>query len=257
MTVDRWIAEVVPLARATVNWAEPIVDNEISVCGVGRDPDQGLHGPFMLTWFEDRVSRPKIYYLREHAFYLSLSEMCFQITVGSSEVVRESLADGSRMRLAVTNDVLQVMAPTPPGKYSMVRHHALMLLAATLWLPEAQRARWLTIYDASLAAVLGELQTTSDVGKLLLGVESTAFDVFKSGRTLGTGEHGLVGAIGSEALSNIARYMLYSNAAVGILAHKMHQAGERGWTNSSWLAQEVTRYRSDYYLLQEFDELRK
>lgn len=50
---------------------------------------------------------------------------------------------GERVWVGIANDVLQMYVPDPPaGTYSMVRHHALMLAAATLWLGPDQAARW-------------------------------------------------------------------------------------------------------------------
>ena len=53
------------------------------------------------------------------------------------------LASRERLWVGIANDVLQMYVPDPPpDTYSMVRHHALMLAAATLWLgPDAAR-RW-------------------------------------------------------------------------------------------------------------------
>ena len=50
---------------------------------------------------------------------------------------------GERVWIGIANDVLQVFVPDPPeGTYSMVRHHALMLAAATIWLGAAAAGRW-------------------------------------------------------------------------------------------------------------------
>lgn len=53
------------------------------------------------------------------------------------------LTSRERLWVGIANDVLQTYVLDPPlGTYSMVRHHALMLAAATLWLgPDAAR-RW-------------------------------------------------------------------------------------------------------------------
>ena len=48
---------------------------------------------------------------------------------------RESVDLRQRVWIGIANDVLQLFVADPPnGSYSMVRHHALMLAAATLWL---------------------------------------------------------------------------------------------------------------------------
>jgi hypothetical protein len=50
---------------------------------------------------------------------------------------------GERVWIGIANDVLQLFVPDPPeGTYSMVRHHALMLAAATIWLGSDAVSRW-------------------------------------------------------------------------------------------------------------------
>jgi hypothetical protein len=68
------------------------------------------------------------------------------------------LASGDRLWVGIANDVLQKFVPDPPdGTYSMVRHHALMLGAATLWLG-ADRARlWQRAHTVAARAFLRRL----------------------------------------------------------------------------------------------------
>ena len=68
------------------------------------------------------------------------------------------LASGDRLWVGIANDVLQKFVPDPPdGTYSMVRHHALMLGAATLWLG-AERARlWQRAHTVAARAFLRRL----------------------------------------------------------------------------------------------------
>jgi hypothetical protein len=50
---------------------------------------------------------------------------------------------GQRQWVGIANDVLQLFVPDPPpGTYSMVRHHGLMLAAATAWLGTEALRRW-------------------------------------------------------------------------------------------------------------------
>ena len=65
---------------------------------------------------------------------------------------------GDRQWVGIANDVLQLYVPNPPeGTYSMVRHHALMLVAATLWLGPERSARWLEAHSAVARAFLARL----------------------------------------------------------------------------------------------------
>lgn len=69
------------------------------------------------------------------------------------------MASGQRQWVGIANDVLQKYVPDPPeGTYSMVRHHALMLGAATLWLGPAAAARWQAAHSAAARVFLNDLQ---------------------------------------------------------------------------------------------------
>jgi hypothetical protein len=66
---------------------------------------------------------------------------------------------GERQWVGIANDVLQLYVPNPPdGTYSMVRHHALMLVAATLWLGRERARRWLDAHSAVARAFLDRLE---------------------------------------------------------------------------------------------------
>jgi hypothetical protein len=65
--------------------------------------------------------------------------------VGASrESLTWSLVErGERVWIGIANDVLQLFVNDPPtGSYSMVRHHALMLAAATTWLGADATRAW-------------------------------------------------------------------------------------------------------------------
>ncbi len=58
-----------------------------------------------------------------------------------------------RVWIGIANDVLQLFVADPPaGTYSMVRHHALMLVAATAWLGPAAISAWHAAHVAGGAA---------------------------------------------------------------------------------------------------------
>ena len=73
--------------------------------------------------------------------------------------VNALLASGERLWVGIANDVLQLYVPDPPaGAYSMVRHHALMLGAATLWLGPAAATRWQAAHSAAARVFLRDIQ---------------------------------------------------------------------------------------------------
>lgn len=65
----------------------------------------------------------------------------------------DSVTLAQRVWIGVANDVLQLfVADPPPGTYSMVRHHALMLAAATAWLGAGAVSAWRAAHGAAGAA---------------------------------------------------------------------------------------------------------
>jgi hypothetical protein len=65
----------------------------------------------------------------------------------------DSVTLAQRVWIGVANDVLQLfVADPPPGTYSMVRHHALMLAAATAWLGAGAISAWRAAHAAAGAA---------------------------------------------------------------------------------------------------------
>ena len=77
---------------------------------------------------------------------------------GADVDVDELVTSGERLWVGIANDVLQKYVPDPPaGTYSMVRHHALMLVAATVWLGEDRARRWQQAHAAAARAFVGRL----------------------------------------------------------------------------------------------------
>ena len=69
---------------------------------------------------------------------------------------------GERLWIGIANDVLQMYVPTPPpATYSMVRHHALMLAAATLWLGPERAERWRAAHARVAGAFVRSLKGRS------------------------------------------------------------------------------------------------
>ena len=76
------------------------------------------------------------------------------LTVTGSERF-DSAVLAQRVWLGIANDVLQLfVSDPPPGTYSMVRHHALMLAAATAWLGPAAMSDWRATHVAAGTAFL-------------------------------------------------------------------------------------------------------
>ena len=84
----------------------------------------------------------------------------WRMAVGdASEIDVDALIDsGERLWVGIANDVLQLYVPDPPaGTYSMVRHHALMLAAATLWLGPERTRLWRQAHTLAARGFLSRL----------------------------------------------------------------------------------------------------
>ncbi len=81
-----------------------------------------------------------------------------QEPASESDQMDALVASGERVWVGVANDVMQLFVPDPPeGSYSMVRHHGLMLAAATLWLGPSRSEQWRHAHDLAAIAFLRAL----------------------------------------------------------------------------------------------------
>jgi hypothetical protein len=144
--------------------------------------------------------------------------------------------------MSLTNDVLQIQLRGLDGGYSMIRHHALMLFYAALWLDEPQRSQWLDLYDELLTYVDGRPGGRPDLARLS-AVETDAFADFirLAPQTLTPSESAALLANPGE-LEWILEYQLYAGAAIGLLwrEYRATPSSERG----AWQREQL----SDKYL---------
>lgn len=255
---DRWIAAVMPRAMEVVNWTRPVVDATMTVHAVPvANTALAPYGPFMLSWFDGHTHDATIYYLTDYGIYYALAERCFSAFLADDGLTSRALRGLARVRIAITNDVLQVMSPQAPGRYSMIRHHALVLFAATRWLPTPQRATWMAVYAASLTALRGRAHPNVEMRGFLDQVEDAALSTFEdhkaSVRDVESAFHFVQDE--SASVARIADYLLYTSAAVGLVSDRWQAAMAAGWTEASWLAGEIRRYHCDDYLLEAFERL--
>jgi hypothetical protein len=253
-----WIEDTIPRATELVNWSEPVVDTAMTFRAEPViDPRQALHGPFMLTWFDPHRRNVVINYLTDPAIFLELCAWTFMRTQINPGLLEAALADSSRMQIAITNDVLQAMTPTAPGPYSMIRHHALMFLAATLWLPPAKSERWFTIYRECSKEVMRVAAPEGPMRQHIHNVEMRAFDSFvaNSGAVIEAQSIQPMIDADPQGLQAVSTYVLYASAAVDILAQKYRVDQLYGWAEKPWLARELTRYRWDGYLLADLEQV--
>ena len=73
-------------------------------------------------------------------------------------LAEDLVRSGQRLWIGIGNDVVQLFVADPPaGQYSMVRHHALLLAAATAWLGPAARRAWGAAHESAAEAFVGRL----------------------------------------------------------------------------------------------------
>jgi hypothetical protein len=248
-----WVDEVRPLAVALLRDGDQREARSVAIRARGRDPVEAPHGPLMLTWPVRDGREAVINHLVDCRTFLRVYERLLIELPQAEGHLRAVLTDGSRLRIAVTNDVLQVLAPGPGGAYSMIRHHALMFFAAHLWLPEAQQPLWADLYRASVGPA-GQWYRASDAlgspRRYLDDLECRAFaaldELAVQAATLPPGGD----PIGAEdpRLRLVLNYLHAANAAVAVLLGD-YQA-TRPEDRTRWLRQQLAvDYRTDGFLV--------
>src|ERR1700761_2012366 len=163
-------AELLPLAGPA---ARPSALRHETVTDPGRWP----YGRFMGAWLDETEEPRVLRHLPEVDFFMRLLALAYQPVLSSRDDRRAVLAGSSRLEMSLTNDALQIQLVTLNPGYSMIRHHALMLFEAALWLEEPERSVWLGLYDDLVTAVDASPQGRPDIDQLA-AVEAGAFADF-------------------------------------------------------------------------------
>jgi hypothetical protein len=217
---------------------------------------EAAYGNFMLSW--PVPLGPDVTTLRhlpEGAFFLKLLDLAYQPELAVLPHLRTCLWDGSRLELAFTNDVLQVQAAGPPGPYSMVRHHALVLHAATHWLDEPARSRWLELCAAVAAGLSRDLSGPPSAARLD-DIEARAFADLE---TLAASTIDPVDAAALLAepgrLANVVEFHRVATAAVAVLDRRWRDRLSRGGRLLDWQAEQIAAAAHDDYLRDDWEQL--
>jgi hypothetical protein len=108
------------------------------------------------------------------------------LDVADDPLARSLVLRGDRVWIGVANDVVQMFVPDPPTEdYSMVRHHALMLAAATTWRGSDAVAAW-RIAHASAARRFLKRHATEPLWDAVGCAEAALADLLRDERTRGT-----------------------------------------------------------------------
>lgn len=250
---QRWIDEVRPLAVKLLRDEDRRDARSVNIRACGRDPVGAPHGALMLTWPVRDGREAVINHLVDCRTFLRLYERLLDELPDTGESFRTVMEDGSRLRIAVTNDVLQVLAPGPSHAYSMIRHHALMFLAAHLWLPAAQQPRWAALYRASVGPAARRYHASANFGsprRYLDDLERRAFAAIDelAARAASPRPGGDPVASQDPRLRLTLDYMHAANAAVAVLIEDYGATPPQDRTR--WLRRELAvGYRADAYLL--------
>jgi hypothetical protein len=247
------------LVESWVSKAQRRIDGQVSdavLAGGGRRFDvrtqvqtnvaEAPYGRFMVAWPDGSLD-PGISHLADSQFFLALLELAYADALAAEPGLREALHDGSRLEIAITNDVLQVQAAGPPGRYGMIRHHALVHWAATAWLDDPASQRWFRLYE-----VLAQQASRDGQGLLtaqqLDAAEDEAFAVFER---LASATYDAEAARSllddAEQLRPVLAYLRHAAVAIAVLERSRQQSQDP--SVEGFLSDQLVRaYRDPQYL---------
>jgi hypothetical protein len=211
-----------------------------------HNPAAWPFGRFMSAWLDETAEPRVLRHLPDAGFFMRLLEQTYAPELRSRPDRALLLAGDTRLEVSLTNDALQIQLQTIPD-YSMVRHHALMLFEATLWLEEPARSGWLSLYDE----LAGTPETRPGLDEVA-AIEAGAFDDFTalSARTLeADGGESLLAD--TEALRRVLSYQRCAATAVGLLWRGFRDLSSTERT--AWHAEHLAQgYLDPNYLTEEW-----
>jgi hypothetical protein len=212
-----WVAKARRLAAPLVDLAGPVGDPAVVVPGRVESSEDWIFGNFMLAWLDSGVEPRRVRHLPDGSFFLRLLQLTYAPVLSGRPEFAALLTDSSRLEMSLTNDVLQIQLRPLEEGYSMIRHHALMLFYAALWLEEPQRSLWLDLYD-QLVTYVDERPEGRPGLERIAEVERGAFADFTAlaPRTLTPADAEAL--LESPALlDRVLDYQLYAAVAIGLL----------------------------------------
>lgn len=212
---ERWVAKATRLAPELLAVAGPTADPApVAAAGVPSVAD-GVYGGFMVAWLDPAPPLRRVRHLPDAGFFIEVLRRAYAPVLERRPDLARLLDDDSRLEMSLTNDVLQIQLTTLEPGYSMVRHHALMLFAAALWLDEPRRSAWLDLYDELVDELEGGAWPDLDA---LAATEARAFHTqtrLAAQSLTPTGAEALLAD--PAALADILDYQRYAAVAIGLL----------------------------------------
>jgi hypothetical protein len=203
-------APLVALA-GSVGDPSPVAPRAVAV------PEDWPFGRFMTAWLDRAPAVRLVRHLPDCSFFLRLLDRVYEPVLTAQPDFATLLRDESRPEMSLTNDVLQIQLHDLGPRYSMVRHHSLMLFLAATWLDDPQRSAWLALYDALVTYVDTRPQGRPGLTELE-DVEAGAFDDFVTlaPRTIETADAVALLSSRHGELDRIVDYQLYAAVAIGL-----------------------------------------
>ena len=120
--VAEWIDWAMPGARDLVGG-----NAQLRIDATFADPSVLPLGRWMGCYPEFVDGAGKLTVLRDWSVFLLFLDLALDECCTDKEMANKALADRSRLKIGIMNDVYQPFAPLPEA-YSMIRHHSLMLI---------------------------------------------------------------------------------------------------------------------------------
>jgi hypothetical protein len=241
-----WVEKGRRCAAPLLELAGQTADPAMVVPRVVPSSDEWLYGNFMLAWLDSSTDPRSVRHLPDGSFFLHLLRLAYAPVLKGRPDLSALLTDTSRPEMSLTNDVLQIQLRGREEGYSMIRHHALMLFYAALWLDEPKRSQWLDLYD-ELVTYIDERPGGRPSLSHVAAVEAGAFEDFVelAPRTL-TATDAQALFDDPSLLDRIVEYQLYAGVAIGLLWREYRTIPEHD--REAWQREQLSeRYlRLDY-----------
>jgi hypothetical protein len=205
----------------------------------------GPFGGWMLTWPEAGQDRQLINHLPNGSAFLRLLKRAYAPVLSGKPRLARLLDNRSRLEMSVTNDVLQVQLVTGESAYSMIRHHALMLFEATLWLGQSDRNGWGELYSTIADFAMAERARIPSMAELA-DIEAAGFEAMRATATASIDTASLNEVLRDSSLEPIVEYQIWATVGMAVLWRDF--AAREVPTEMQWHDEQLGRYQDEAYL---------
>lgn len=254
-SAQRWSQKGLDATAKLLSFAGAAADPAPVVVSGAGDPAGWPYGNFMLTWLEPLVTPRTVHYLPDGGFFMEILRLVLQPVFAHSPDLKVVLGDSSRLEMALTNDVLQIQlrSVTRPDDYSMIRHHALMLFYASMWLESRIRSKWIRVFEASLS-LLDSSESGRPTSAQLFDIERSGFECSKEFSEASMDAKEVTRLLSHpKVLKPFMDYQLVASAAIGLLWRQYRALSYSERTD--WEREQLsTGYGHTNYLVEKWDQ---